>query len=216
MTATSMKKFIGSIKRTGKSQTRDKSTNGGFNQQSIPEGDSPEAIAVREVIAFCEAGAPGASSAGEEYLHLPAIVDAAESSPSAAREAAACIQRYFSKQNYDRGFAQYNAIMLTRILTDNPGRVFTQNFDKSFVSVVKSLLRDTRDSSVQQIMRETLDYFEAEKLNGNDTLMPLIEMWRKEKGSSARMYSTPSMNPNVRISLSSTMCSQTNGDTVNV
>lgn len=190
-----MKKFIGSIKRSSKSQAHDKSTNGSFSQQTIPEGDSPEAVAVREVIAFCEAGAPGAASAGEEYLHLPSIVDAAESSPSAAREAAACIQRLLSKQNFHRGFAQYNAIMLLRILTDNPGRVFTQNFDKSFVSTVKSLLRDTRDASVQQIMRETLDYFEVEKLNGNDTLMPLIEMWRKEKGGSARMYA----NSNVSI-----------------
>jgi len=195
MTATSMKKFIGSIKRSGKSQSRDKTPNGSFSQQAIPEGDSLEAVAVREVIAFCEAGAPGAADAGEEYLHLPAIVDAAESSPSAAREIAACLQRYLSRQNYDRGFAQYNALMLTRILTDNPGRVFTQNFDKSFVSTIKSLLRDTRDASVQQILRETLDYFEVEKLNGNDTLMPLIEMWRKEKGGSARLYN----NPNVSV-----------------
>ncbi|KAJ9662758.1 hypothetical protein H2198_001207 [Neophaeococcomyces mojaviensis] len=198
MTATSMKKFIGSIKRSSKSQAHDKSTNGSFSQQTIPEGDSPEAVAVREVIAFCEAGAPGAASAGEEYLHLPSIVDAAESSPSAAREAAACIQRLLSKQNFHRGFAQYNAIMLLRILTDNPGRVFTQNFDKSFVSTVKSLLRDTRDASVQQIMRETLDYFEVEKLNGNDTLMPLIEMWRKEKGGSARMYANSNLQSTSR------------------
>lgn len=199
MTATSMRKFIGSIKRSGKSPKRDKPTAESYVPQTIPEGDSPEAIAVREVIAFCEAGAPGAPTAGEEYLHLPAIVDAAESSPTAAREAAGCIQRFFSKQNYERGFAQYNAIMLTRILTDNPGRIFTQNFDKNFVSVVKALLRDSRDSSVQQIMRETLDYFEVEKLNGNDTLMPLIEMWRKEKGGSARMYSGSNVHSNVSI-----------------
>lgn len=132
--------------------------------------------------AFCESGAPNAEAAGEEYLHLPAIVDAAESSPAAAKEAAVTIRRYLSKDHYSRGFAQYNAIMLTRILTDNPAHLFTQNFDAKFVSTVKELLREGRDSSVQQILRETLDYFEAEKLPGNDTLNPLIEMWRKEKG----------------------------------
>lgn len=72
--------------------------------------------------------------------------------------------------------------MLTRILTDNPAHAFTQFFDVKFVSTVKELLRDGKDTSVQQILRETLDYFELEKLPGNDTLNPLIEMWRKEKG----------------------------------
>lgn len=157
---------------------------------SLPQGDHPEAVVVREAFAFCEAGAPGSPSAGEEYLHLPAIVDACESSPSAAREAANSVQRYLSKQNFERGYAQYNAVMLMRILTDNPGHNFTQYFDKSFVSTVKTLLRECRDASVQQIMRETLDYFEAEKLKDNASLTPLIEMWRKEKGNSARMYSS--------------------------
>lgn len=72
--------------------------------------------------------------------------------------------------------------MLARILTDNPAHLFTKNFDSKFVSTVKDLLRDGRDTSVQQILRETLDYFEAEKVSGNETLSPLVEMWRKEKG----------------------------------
>ena len=46
---------------------------------------------VREVTAFCESGAPGSNSAGDEYLHLPAIVDAAETAleidPSSAEAA---------------------------------------------------------------------------------------------------------------------------------
>ena len=183
-----MKKFIGSIKRS--STTRTKSNEPAVTSTSLPQGDHPEAIVVREAYAFCEAGAPGSPAAGDEFLHLPAIVDAAESSPPAAKEVAQFIQRYLSKQNNNRGFAQYNAIMLMRILTDNPGPRFTQNFDKSFVSTIKSLLKESQDSSVQQIIRETLDYFEAEKLTTNDTLGPLIEMWRKEKGSGARMYSS--------------------------
>ncbi|KIW70254.1 hypothetical protein, variant [Phialophora macrospora] len=72
--------------------------------------------------------------------------------------------------------------MLTRILTDNPARAFTQNFDAKFVSTVKELLREGKDTSVQQILRETLDYIEFDKAPSNDTLTPLIEMWKKEKG----------------------------------
>lgn len=72
--------------------------------------------------------------------------------------------------------------MLTRILTDNPAQAFTQYFDAKFISTVKELLRDGRDTSVQQMLRETLDYFEFEKAPGNDTLGPIVEMWKKEKG----------------------------------
>lgn len=76
---------------------------------------------------------------------------------------------------------RYNAIMLTRILTDNPAKAFTQNFDSKFVSTTKELLRDGKDMSVQQILRETLDYLEMEKLKENDSLGPIVEMWKKEK-----------------------------------
>lgn len=127
-------------------------------------------------------------------MHLPAIVDAAESSPSAAKAAANTIGHYLSKDHYRRGFAQYNAIMLLRILTDNPGPPFTQNFDTKFVAIVKSLLRDGKDTSVQQILRETLDYFEAEKARGDDKLDPLIQMWRKEKSKSARFNQGPAVS----------------------
>jgi GAT domain len=124
-------------------------------------------------------------------LHLPAIVDASESSPTAAKEAAATIRRYLSKEYYQKGYSQYNAIMLARILTDNPGQPFTQNFDDKFVATVKKLLREGKDNSVQQILRETLDYFEVEKAPSNDSLGPLIQMWRKEKGATARLPTGP-------------------------
>ncbi len=72
--------------------------------------------------------------------------------------------------------------MLTRILTDNPAKAFTKNFDVKFVATVKELLRDGKDTSVQQILRETLDYIEFDKAPSNDSLGPLMDMWRKEKG----------------------------------
>ena len=113
-------------------------------------------------------------------MHLPVIVDAAESSPRAASEAALRIRKFLSKENYQRAYVQYNAIMLVRILADNPGKSFTKNIDQKFVATVKELLRDGRDMSVQQILRETLDAFEEHKAD-DETLAFLIEMWKKEK-----------------------------------
>lgn len=93
--------------------------------------------------------------------------------------------------------------MLTRILTDNPGRLFTVNFDAKFVSTVKDLLKDGRDNSVQQILRETLDHFEAEKVKDNETLVPLVEMWRKQKGRMSQIpNNVPVWSPCLCLSLS--------------
>lgn len=120
-------------------------------------------------------------------LHLPVIVEAAESSPSAASEAAIRIRKFLSKENYQRAYVQYNAIMLVRILADNPGKSFTKNIDQKFVGTVKELLRDGRDMSVQQILRETLDTFEEQKAN-DETLALLTEMWKKEKGKMGKRF----------------------------
>lgn len=79
-----------------------------------------------------------------------------------------------------RAYVQYNAIMLLRILADNPGPTFTRNLDSKFIATVKELLRDGRDMSVQQILRETLDIFELQK-SDVETLRPLITMWQNEK-----------------------------------
>lgn len=67
-----------------------------------------------------------------------------------------------------------------RILADNPGKSFTKNLDSKFTTTVKELLRDGRDMSVQQILRETLDNFETQKAD-DETLAPLRDMWKKEK-----------------------------------
>lgn len=113
-------------------------------------------------------------------LHLPVIVEAAESSPAAAREAAQGIRKFLSKDNSQRAYVQYNAIMLVRILADNPGKSFTRNMDPKFVATVKELLREGRDMSVQQILRETLDSFETQKKD-DENLRQMREMWSKYK-----------------------------------
>ncbi|EME48096.1 hypothetical protein DOTSEDRAFT_51339 [Dothistroma septosporum NZE10] len=180
-----MKRFTGLLNRTksisarrGSSSNRD-STAHNFNNAPV---DSPEANALRAIRSFCESGAN--NTGGEEVLHLPVIVDSAESSPSAAAAAAHQIEKFLGKEWSPKPYVQYNAIMLVRILCDNPGPTFTRNFDKGFVGVVKDMLRNCRDPGTQQLLRETLDSLEAEK-GSDEGLALLFQMWRKEKGAGA-------------------------------
>lgn len=103
---------------------------------------------------------------------------------------------------------QYNAIMLLRILSDNPGRTFTRNLSEpKFAGAVKDLLRQGRDPSVRQILGETLEYFEVSK-GDDEGLRTLKEIWIKEKkniGLGSRGHhsqsSPPMMSPqNVKLS----------------
>jgi hypothetical protein len=91
-------------------------------------------------------------------------------------------QDYWSKPS-----CQYNAVMLVRILADNPGEGFTRFIDKKFVDTTKELLRAGRDASVRQILMETLDAFETTKAT-DPGLAPLIAMWQKEKAKAFRAY----------------------------
>lgn len=116
---------------------------------------------------------------GDEVLHLPVIVESAESSPQAASAAALQIRKFLSKENFSRPQVQYNAVMLIRILADNPGASFTKNLDSKFAGTVKDLLRNSRDQSVQQIARETLSALYQEKAYDTN-LATLFAMWTKE------------------------------------
>ncbi|KAK1840610.1 gat domain-containing protein [Colletotrichum chrysophilum] len=153
-----------------------------------PQNDTPEAIAARSVRQFCESGGPNAQ--GDEVLYLPPIVEAAESSPAAAAECARIIRKYLSKDNMAKASWQYNAIMLIRILTDNPGPTFTRNMDKKFADTVKDLFRSTRDPSVRQMIMETLDTFEMTKFDDHG-LGELIAMWKREKEKSFKQHGQP-------------------------
>lgn len=130
-------------------------------------------------------------------LHLPIIVEAAESSPQAAAAAAYQIRKILSK-DFTRPHVQYNAIMLIRILSDNPGPTFTRNMDAKFTTTVKDLLRQSKSQSVQQTMRQTLDTLEAEKSH-DEGLTPLITMWRDEKGRGSRIAPPVGRPPNFHV-----------------
>lgn len=118
---------------------------------------------------------------------LPPIVESAESSPSAAAECARMIRRFLKKDNWSRPSYQYNALMLTRILSDNPGQTFTRNFGSKFVDTLRELLRNGRDLSVRQMLMETLDQFESQK-SWDEGLAGVIEMWKKEKEKAYQAY----------------------------
>ena len=129
--------------------------------------------------------------------YLPTIVDAAESSPAAAAECARLIRKYLNKDYWSRPSYQYNAIMVMRILADNPGMTFTRNADKKFVETCKELLRTGRDPSVRQMLMETLDSFEQTK-EYDEGLTPLVDMWKKEKEKAYKSYgvsSKPKLKP---------------------
>ncbi|KAL2823405.1 hypothetical protein BDW59DRAFT_98483 [Aspergillus cavernicola] len=142
--------------------------------------DSPESIVLREVTAFCEEGQGPNHPQGDEFVHLPSIVESAESSPNAAREAAHLLRKFLSTPNSTSANIQYNAIMLMRILIDNPGYTFNRNLDAKFVATIKESLRQGKDMGVQQFLRETLDALEIQRAWDED-LKPLVEMWKKEK-----------------------------------
>ncbi|KAK6000008.1 hypothetical protein QM012_003996 [Aureobasidium pullulans] len=170
-----MKKLrAGFLKRTHSSDATSRT-------HTPPPVDSPEANASNAIRLFCESPS---DNSGEEVLHLPVIVEAAESSPQAAAAAAYQIRKCLAKDNKSR--VQYNAIMLIRILADNPGPSFTRNIDEKFVSTVKDIVKHARDPNVQQMMRETLDSLEATKSYDNG-LYDLLAMWRRVKGHDARI-----------------------------
>ncbi|KAG0651285.1 hypothetical protein D0Z07_1583 [Hyphodiscus hymeniophilus] len=173
MKSMNMNRMLGSLKRK---PARDSNPvdGGGVADSQL---DTPEANAARSVRLFCESGGPQGS--GEEVLFLPTIVESAESSPNAAKECAVVIRKFLSKENFSKPYIQYNAIMLIRILSDNPGKTFTRNVDVKFVEAVKELLRVGRDPSVKQILMETLDTFSREKAE-DEGLLKLNEMWKKE------------------------------------
>ncbi|KAK9656635.1 hypothetical protein HCH54_001304 [Aspergillus fumigatus] len=174
-----MKRIFGSLsKRSSPS----------LNSPSEYPDDSPEGTILKAVKDFCESGGQQDNQQGNEFVYLPAIVESAESSPNAAREAAQRLRKYLSDPASTPAQIQYNAIMLMRILIDNPGHTFTRNIDATFVATIKDLLRDGWDLNVQHFLRETLGAIESQR-QWDEDLAPLMQMWKKEKNKLSRQNS---------------------------
>ncbi|KUI72957.1 hypothetical protein VM1G_08110 [Cytospora mali] len=181
-------KMLGSIKKRNNDSPGDSTSAGGGSDSASAvdlQTETPELVAARSVKAFCESGGP--DNTGDEVTFLPPIVESAESSPAAAAECARTIRKFLKKDYWTKPSYQYNALMLMRILTDNPGPTFTRNIDAKFADTVKDLLRNGRDLSVKQMLMETLDAFEHQK-GWDEGLEPLIELWRKEKDKAYKAY----------------------------
>lgn len=97
------------------------------------------------------------------------------------------IRKYLSIPARTPNHFQYNAIMLMRILADNPGHTFTRNLDAKFVTTIKDLLRNGRDWHVQHYLRQYLNELEANRAWDQD-LQPLLQMWAKEKTKGGRSF----------------------------
>ncbi|OAA60089.1 VHS/GAT domain-containing protein [Cordyceps fumosorosea ARSEF 2679] len=180
MKGLSMNKMLGSIKRKSSMPAPTATMASAVPQ----EGEAPEKTAHNSVKAFCESGY---NVQGDEVLFLPPIVDAAESSPAAATECARLIRKFLSKEYFSRAAWQYNAIMLLRILTENPGSSFTRNIDGKFADTCKALLRGTKDLNVRQMLIETLDDFQQTK-SYDENLSILLQMWSKERTKIQAVY----------------------------
>ncbi|KAJ5294907.1 hypothetical protein N7508_009728 [Penicillium antarcticum] len=187
-----MKRFLGSLSRRSSeflvsTLPATSLINLGSSDSVDHRDDSPEAIIAKELTAFCESNSSSrdANQQGNEFVHLPQIVETAESSPNAAKEAAYRIRKYLADPAGTPNNVQYNALMLTRILVDNPGHTFTRNFDAKFVSTIKELLRAGRDWHVQSYLRQYLDTLEQQR-SWDEDLKLLLQMWTKEKSKPQR------------------------------
>ena len=88
---------------------------------------------------------------------------------------------------------QYNAIMLMRILADNPGRTFTRNLDERFAEKVKELFKQGRDPGVRQILMETLEHFDVDNRD-DEGLQYLRAVWNKQKLIMAKYQPQPMLH----------------------
>lgn len=117
-------------------------------------------------------------------------MDSAECSPTAAAEAAKTIKKYLDSKYYSEPQLQYNAVMLLRILADNPGKTFTRNLDERFAEKIKELCKHGRDHNVRQLLVETLEYFDSSKKD-DEGLQHLRAVWLKQKIVLARYQPQP-------------------------
>ncbi|KAJ5987572.1 hypothetical protein N7451_011937 [Penicillium sp. IBT 35674x] len=185
-----MNRFLDKLSR------RDSSPASPSDNETTHDDDSPEAALLHELKTFCESNSNPQDSHGNEFVHLPRIVELAESSPAAAKEAAYRIRKYLKVPTRVSNHIQYNAIMVMRILADNPGHTFTRNFDTKFVTTIKELLRYGRDWHVQHYLRQYLNTLESTRL-GDEDLQELLQMWAKEKTKGERSFADrfPQANP---------------------
>ena len=184
-------KVIGGFRKRASGHSNNRDAADGSSSVVAAASGSPEDNARAAVQAFCEMGGTMSQRKGDEILHLPPIVDAAESSPAAAAECARVIRRFLGKEHYSKPAWQYNALMLVRILVDNPGPSFTRNLgEPEFVETTRKLLKHVRDTRLWNMLMDMLDDFQHTK-QYDENLQPLVQMWKAQKEEALRKYGEP-------------------------
>ncbi|KAK9319573.1 hypothetical protein V1517DRAFT_332110 [Lipomyces orientalis] len=108
-----------------------------------------------------------AAAQTDDVAQLPVIVECAQATPLAAKEAVKAVRKRLDPKHASSAVSQYNAIMVLRILVDaNSETILGQiGADDKLATVVKDILKRSRDPSVRELLATTLEHFAFEKPN---------------------------------------------------
>ncbi|KAK9456885.1 hypothetical protein V1511DRAFT_495568 [Dipodascopsis uninucleata] len=97
-------------------------------------------------------------SNGDEVIYLPTIVDCAQATPAAAREAIRAVRKRIDPKHGSGSVTQYNAIMVLRILIDTDSIAVQEAIgsDDKLAPILKTVLKNSRDPSIVDFLRDTL------------------------------------------------------------
>ncbi|KAK9241547.1 hypothetical protein V1506DRAFT_550407 [Lipomyces tetrasporus] len=136
-----------------------------------------------------------AAAQTDDVAQLPVIVECAQATPLAAKEAVKAVRKRLDPKHASSTVSQYNAIMVLRILVDANSEIILGQIgeDDKLATVVKDILKRTRDPSVRELLATTLEHFALEKPNVAE-LSELNKVYLKyvaggsgsHKGSSSR------------------------------
>ncbi|KAF2862031.1 hypothetical protein K470DRAFT_269304 [Piedraia hortae CBS 480.64] len=119
---------------------------------------------------------------GQEQRYLPAIVEIAESAPTAASDAFCVIKQYLSNDEHP-AHVLHRAVSLMGVLSSHPGEAFTRFFDEVLVRAVINLYRTRQDYDLSICITDRLNEIEARGGN-NAGAKAMIDAWKQEKARS--------------------------------
>ncbi|KAK9484857.1 hypothetical protein V1527DRAFT_468831 [Lipomyces starkeyi] len=106
-----------------------------------------------------------ATAQTDDVAQLPVIVECAQATPLAAKEAIKAVRKRLDPKHASSTVSQYNAIMVLRILVDANSQTILNQIgeDDKLAPVVKDVLKRSRDPSVRELLATTLEHFAFEK-----------------------------------------------------
>ncbi|KAK9464778.1 hypothetical protein V1512DRAFT_255068 [Lipomyces arxii] len=138
--------------------------------------EDPEVQVVNAINSFCARGKAKKGLFGtsgevkidethDDVTQLPVIVECAQATANAAREAVRATRKQLDPKRGGSSASQCRAVMVLRILVDaGSDNVLAQvEEDEKLVSVVRSVMRQTGDLSLRQMMIDALAHFADKK-----------------------------------------------------